>query len=62
MIEFIFDLLLNVVCFKIGALFIRVISFGRYAPTAEHCPYPYAVAFIGFAVVLVIVLLISFGV
>jgi len=58
MAEFFMDVLVHVVFFNIGAIFLRAATFGRYRLSPDKSNYPYAIAFLGFALSLSLFILI----
>lgn len=59
MIDAILDLFLNGICFRIGAWTIRALSMGRVNPTFDNAKYPFGVALLGFAVIILAIVMIS---
>ena len=58
MLDFLIDLLIDIVLFKIGSVSIFIITLGRYRVSMNNCSYPYAVSFLG---LIVLIILIIFG-
>lgn len=47
MLDFLFDMAINVICFKVGAVSIRLITLGRFSPITTTAKYPFAIAALG---------------
>jgi hypothetical protein len=60
MLDIVFDFLLNVICFKVGAISIRLITWGRHSPTTITAKYPFAIAMLGLIELLALIAIIIF--
>ena len=58
MLDFLIDLFIDIILFKIGSVFLFIITFGRYRVSMNNCSHPYAVSFLG---LIVLITLIIFG-
>jgi len=56
--DIVFDFLLNVICFKVGAISIRLITWGRYSLITTK--YPFATAMLGLIELLALIATIVF--
>lgn len=55
-LEFILDFFLNIVCFQVGAIAIRIITLGNHHPSLKKSKNPWGVVIVGFGVLVVVAL------
>ncbi len=55
MIDFLFDIVINVICFEVGAISIKLITLGRCVPTTASAKYPFAIAMLGLIEILALI-------
>ena len=57
MLDFLISIFIDIALFKIGSIFIFIITFGRCRISINNCLYPYAVSFLGLIVLIALIVL-----
>ena len=60
MLEAVFELLLNVICYKVVAISIKLIIFGRFSPSETNAKYPDAMPLIGLIEIIAAIIAVVF--
>ena len=60
MLDFLIDLVIDIILFKIGSVSLFIITFGRYRVSINDCSYPDAVSFLGLVVLIILIIFVYF--